>query len=357
LKSGNATFQIFDLTGKVLIQQQYYLVKGINSYKISGLGNGVYTVKIQTEDSYYVGKIVSRGSKGNLHISSNEKSADNQYAGTTRLKSAVSTISMKYTTGDRLKLTGKSGKYSTVITGVVTENTTFTFSFVDCTDGDGNNYPVVAIGNQIWMEENLRTTKLNDGTGIGHIGGGNDWKPYIVPLYCWYDNDSINNKKTYGALYNWYTVNTAKLCPTGWHVPSDGEWTALEIFLENNGYNYDGTIDTDTLRETNNLINKSLGSTTSDWRSRSDEGAIGNTGYPAYRNKSGFSALPGGYLLHYLSEESFLNITNVAQFWSSSMSNNGYSVWSRELNYNTNYVVRSLDTQEEGLSVRCLKDE
>ena len=97
-------------------------------------------------------------------------------------------------------------------------------------DIDGNKYKTIKIGTQIWMAENLKTTHFNDGTSIVQIDKYDDWKGLISPAYCWYANDSTN-KEVYGALYNWYAVNTKKLCPKGWHVPTDEEWKQLEICL------------------------------------------------------------------------------------------------------------------------------
>jgi hypothetical protein len=98
-------------------------------------------------------------------------------------------------------------------------------------DIDGNEYGIVTIGNQIWMAENLRTTKFNDGTPIPLVTNHEAWYKLNSPGYCWYDNDEKKYRDVYGALYNWYAVNTGKLCPKGWHVPSDAEWTELITFL------------------------------------------------------------------------------------------------------------------------------
>jgi hypothetical protein len=93
-------------------------------------------------------------------------------------------------------------------------------------DNDGNVYKTITIGKQVWMAENLKTTKYNDGTSIPLVADSISWKAIKTPAYCWYNND-IRNKGDYGALYNWYTVNTNKLCPKGWHVPVNKEWTPL----------------------------------------------------------------------------------------------------------------------------------
>ena len=138
---------------------------------------------------------------------------------------------MKYTDGDRLIMKGMSGKFSTIITDIPTQNKTITFNFMPCADGDGNNYPVVQIGDQVWMGENLRTTKFNDGTDIPNITKDSEWGALTTPGYCWANNDAAN-KSPYGGLYNWFAVNTGKLAPKGWHVPSDEE---LDVFVRNLG--------------------------------------------------------------------------------------------------------------------------
>jgi uncharacterized protein (TIGR02145 family) len=99
------------------------------------------------------------------------------------------------------------------------------------TDVEGNSYNTIVIGTQTWMAENLKTTKYNDGTSIPLVTSGTTWGTLSTPAYCWFNNDEATNKATYGALYNWYTVNTGKLCPSGWHIPNNTEWTTLTDYL------------------------------------------------------------------------------------------------------------------------------
>ncbi len=100
-------------------------------------------------------------------------------------------------------------------------------------DIDGNVYDTIVIGNQTWMKENLRVTRLNDGGRIVSTGDIS-WDRIISPGYCWYNND-ISNKDTYGALYNWWAVASGKLCPVGWHVPTVPEWEILGHQYRNTG--------------------------------------------------------------------------------------------------------------------------
>ena len=204
-------------------------------------------------------------------------------------------------------------------------------------DVDGNIYHTVEIGNQIWLKENLATTKFNDNTPINLVNDST--------YYCWYNFDSITYKNTYGALYNWYTINTGKLCPIGWHVPSDNEWIILENYLISNGYNYDGTT-------TGSKIAKSLGATIN-WDYSNNIGVIGNNDFPEKRNLSKFTAMPGG--LKHNTSSFFSDINRYGLWWSSSSININYA-WRRGLNYSTPELSVSTEIKSDCLSVRCIKD-
>jgi uncharacterized protein (TIGR02145 family) len=209
------------------------------------------------------------------------------------------------------------------------------------TDIDGNVYHTLTIGTQTWMVENLKTTKYNDGTSIPNITDESAWSSLTTPGYCFYDNAAAN-KSTHGALYNWYTVNTGKLAPTGWHVPTDAEWTTLENYLIANGYNYDGTT-------TGNKIAKSLAATTL-WNTDTTEGAIGND--LTKNNGSGFAGLPGGYCG---SDGSFYSIGYCGYWWRSTEASTD-NAWARYLGYYLSSVGRGSFCRQFGFSVRCVRD-
>ncbi len=194
------------------------------------------------------------------------------------------------------------------------------------TDIDGNVYKTITIGTQTWMAENLKVTKYNDDTSIPLVTDNTAWTKLTTPGYCWSNNDEATYKNTYGALYNWHAVNTGKLCPTGWHVPADSEWTTLTTYLGGD------TIAGGKLKE--------IGIT--HWRSP-------NTGAT---NSSGFTALPGGYRYNY--DGSFGGMGGTGGFWSATES--GSDAWNRHLNYDNANVSRSDNSKTNALPVRCLKD-
>ena len=190
---------------------------------------------------------------------------------------------------------------------------------------DGYTYSVVEIGDQCWFAENLRTTTYADGTGISEVTDGVAWGELIVGARCDYNNDA-SNVATYGRLYNWYAVVNARgLCPSGWHVPTDGEWTQLEDYITSQGF--DGTEGT-ALKST------------SGWNS-------GSNGTDDF----GFSALPGGFRAH--DDGSFLSAGYAGYWWSSSP--NGPFAWHRLLGI-LPAIGGSSNYPRYGFSVRCLRD-
>ncbi len=190
-------------------------------------------------------------------------------------------------------------------------------------DFDGNYYNTVTIGTQTWMVENLKVTHFTDGSNIPVVTGNTAWSALITPGYCWYDNDFSANKDIYGALYNFYAANTGDLCPVGWHVPSDSEWSVLTDYL--GGESVAG----DKLRETGSIH----------WSSA-------NTGAT---NESGFTGLPGG---NRPGDGTFNDIGASGAWWSPA---SGVG-WYRYLGAGISYVGRVTIPPNTGISVRCLMD-
>jgi uncharacterized protein (TIGR02145 family) len=221
--------------------------------------------------------------------------------------------------------------------------TTVTFSSgPTVTDADGNVYNSVIIGTQTWTVENLKTTKYNDGTAIPLVADSATWSNLRTAGYCWYNNDATN-KNTYGTLYNWYVVHKGKLAPAGWHVPSDAEWSTLQTYLVANGYNYDGTT-------TGNKIAKSMAAQ-ANWYTSTYTGTIGNN--LSTNNRSGFSALPGGYRDY---DGYFTNVGYGGIWWSAS-ENDVSDAFYRSLGNTSEHLYNGyFGIKSSGYSVRLMKD-
>jgi uncharacterized protein (TIGR02145 family) len=143
----------------------------------------------------------------------------------TSLTNEIQELSVS-TTGDTLYLS--SGNY-VIIPGISIDNPPV------IKDIDGNTYQTVWIGDQLWFAENLKTTHYNDGTPIPNVTDDTAWSALITGARSYYGNDSTTNAPVYGALYNWYAEENGKLCPSGWHVPTDTEWTVLTNYLGGDG--------------------------------------------------------------------------------------------------------------------------
>ena len=228
-----------------------------------------------------------------------------------------------------VKLNGAPGSFIDLwIEGTLKEEMTVT-------DVDGNVYKTVTIGTQVWMAENLKTTWYKDGKRIPLITENSESVNPPTPAYYWYDNDEATYKKTYGALYNWYTVNTGKLCPEGWHVPTESEFNSLITFLGGMG------IAGGKLKEAG----------TAHWESPN----IGAT------NETGFTALPGGErsTVYDYWESSDIRIRGV--WWSSTENTDefaGQGVAGQLLleNVQNEAYIQYMKEEQCGLSVRCIKD-
>lgn len=239
-----------------------------------------------------------------------------------------------------------------------TDNPTMN-SFTD--SRDGTIYKTVTIGNQVWMAENLRyLPSVVSGTD----GPTSATTPYYyVKLYNGNDvatAKETSNYKTYGVWYNWPAAmadsestdanpsGVQGACPSGWHLPSDAEWEELENYLADNGYNYDGTTGGGRKK-----IAKALADSTG-WPSMGGkEGVIGNDDFPEYRNKSGFSALPGGSRSKSGHFESGGEMRG--SWWTATENETEFAVY-RYLNYARANIHRGNIPKEVAVYVRCVKN-
>ena len=209
--------------------------------------------------------------------------------------------------------------------------TSFTCGTSKMVDADGNEYETVLIGTQCWTKTNLRVAPVGatDATSSGATS-------YTEPYY--YVNSAVN-PAVYGYYYNWEAAKLA--CPTGWHLPSDAEWTQLTNYVSSQSEFQCGG--------NSSYIAKALASKTTDWNSSSNTCAVGNN--TAANNDAGFSAVPAGGCYG----SSFNGAGNYADFWSSTQSDSS-NAYGRNLYYGSAYVGRYNDSKSNGFSVRCLRD-
>jgi len=199
------------------------------------------------------------------------------------------------------------------------------------TDIEGNEYKWVKIGTQVWMAENLKTTKYNDNTDIPLVTVNTTWASSNTSAYCWYNNDEAVNKDTYGALYNWWVVNTEingnkNVCPAGWHVPTAAEWTTLTDFLGGN-----------------NVAGGKLKEIGLDhW--------FYSGGYVT--NESAFTALPGGFRY---SSGQFFDIRFYGYWWEAQTTTN-INPYFWLMQTSSPGIYRQINNPTNGRSVRCLKN-
>jgi uncharacterized protein (TIGR02145 family) len=334
-EGGKTIIDIYDVAGRKIAQSQDLLSRGQHTYRIQGLTKGIYTVKVSSRAYSAHGRLISTNS-------SNE-SVKIQYENTTLTaelskdtttptidmnklsKGITAEFTMQYTNGDRLKITGISGEYNTIITEVPTSDETLTFDFVSCTDLDENNYPVVKIGTQLWMAENLKTARYNNGDLIETtIPENKDVSGESSPKYQWPYEGNESIVPILGRLYTYYAITDDRgVCPAGWHVPSDEEWTTLTAYL--GGEDIAGG----KLKETG----------TAHWHSPNTDAS----------NQSGFTALPGGL-------RTFDGYFIVTGRWWSGTEFDSDIAYGRTLNYNNASIYRNLLDKKDGNAVRCISN-
>jgi len=203
-------------------------------------------------------------------------------------------------------------------------------------DIDGNIYSTALIGDYWWMTENLKSTRFNDGSNIPCVKDQSIWLRLDSPAYCYYQNN-LKYADTLGFLYNWYAVNSGKLCPTGWRVPTDNEWMRIEGTADTKFSNNDSIWDKLVRRgfDAGQRLKSVKG-----WR----KGVTGT-------DDLGFSALPGGERL------SRFYAGGSSGFWWTSTEASASSAYYRSLIYSFELVARDTHPKRMGFSVRCIKNK
>jgi len=334
--SENIKFEIIDIMGKSIVKQIFEAKRGINCFEISGLISGSYIVNIISSKKKYSKNFISINNQSKRPSIKFLSQNLTNFSSDANNKSTKNIIQMQYNNGDRMLFKGFSGNYSRVITISNLQNTqnqTINFNFISCVDGDGNHYSVTTIENQTWMAENLKTTKYNNGVSIPLVTDNLQWASLTSPAYCWYENNYATYGKIYGALYNWFTIDSISTggknaCPIGWHAASYDEWNTLINsiggHLTAGGY----------LKETDTIH----------WLSPNFNAT----------NFYGFTALPNGFRSE--GNGSFGDIRFNGHFWTSTEQattpayNIGMSCINAEVSSGSNYKVN-------GKSVRCIKNQ
>lgn len=236
---GETMITLYDISGRKISQSNDFLERGRHVYIIRGIKGGIYFGKVTSGRYSCSGRLINSGSSGGIPEIAYEHTLSIK-AKPEGIKGQAVEKMMQYFTGDRLKMKGISGIYSTVLTIVPTSDKTVTFNFHACTDADGNHYPVVIIGTGkgangepdpenksgdiVAMGSNLIAMTFDNGTAVNHADNQDIWSNYKA--YCYYNNNSAY-AGNYGLLYNQQAALYGRLCPVGWKIPSEIAWNNL----------------------------------------------------------------------------------------------------------------------------------
>ena len=349
----------YKATGQLLTQKNVFLNSGSHLFSITFPQPGSFYVSVAADNLLMSFKAVNTSGKTD-HSSISYSGYGNMGSNELLLKSLRESSAENlfiYESGDIFHYKVFSGKETTLISEIPNLSKTHEVEFFECIDPDERNYTIIQIGGQFWMAENLAYLP-----SVSPSSQSSATTPYYY-VYGYQGSDVTAAKQnanysTYGVLYNWPAAiggaassnsnpsGVQGVCPAGWHLPSDEEWTQLENYLIDNSYNYDGT----TIE---NKIAKSMAATTM-WNNYFlNPGGIGNN--LSINNKSGFSALPGGSRDL---GDNFVNIGRNGFWWSSTEHPTSFnSAWHRQLRYDLSFSGRNSLGMGFGMSVRCIKDE
>jgi uncharacterized protein (TIGR02145 family) len=337
IKSEVVELNLYNISGQLLTREVKSLKKGTHNFLLKFPIAGVYYISVLKDEDVQSYQVVYTGmTNQSSHIIYVSSEQQNSISEINSLKNATTDITINYSEGDIIQYAVYSGKNAIILSDSPTETKTYTVPFYECMDADHNNYKVVQIGTQLWMAENLKTTKYINGKSIPNVTQDSKWNSLTKGAYCYYVNDA-NYANTYGNLYNWYAVDDGQIiAPAGWHIPSDDEWKQLEITLGMTqeqadyscSYSCRGTDQGAQMKATFGWDNNGNGT-----------------------NTSNFNALPGGCR----QEDGFFNIIQTGYWWSFS-EDDTYKAWNRDISYADGRVQRSPFDKRAGLSVRCVFD-
>jgi uncharacterized protein (TIGR02145 family) len=339
----NATISVSNLAGQTVAQLAADVKRGKNNFTFAAAATGVYFVNVTAKSGSYTKKVVcnaSNNTANSIEFTGTEADKLPEYAQTKQIVQQVrngqATVDMAYGDDDVLKFTGYShevtGVLTTIVTDVPTSSRMETFMFIVCMDADSNHYPIVKIGDQYWMAQNLRTTKYQDKTPIIHAADTATWINTYEGAYCTLNDVGVTNGSLKeGYFYNWWAASEAMdVSPYGWHVPVEDEWWTMLDFLSFNN---------DTLH---GLALKS----TKGWDTY-DGGKNGNG-----IDKYGFNILPAGDVWIY---GDYADRGTFSYFWSNEECGGGTARLVMVENFNPYFWI-GYGPQKGGLSLRCVKN-
>jgi uncharacterized protein (TIGR02145 family) len=330
-RSGRTVLQVHDATGRLEAAYAGNLDAGQHRFRFTTATPGVHVLTVIQDGLRATHRMVAM--TGDASCSSLTYAGGIGSSGMAKSDRSL----FSWAPGDELRYIGYATDagiaHSAAIDEVPTATATRTFDLfagLACpespivTDIDGNVYRTVQIGGQCWMAENLKTSRYNDGTTMPNITDDTAWSQLNSAAWCNYDNNPAYDA-IYGKFYNWYAAANHNICPQGWHVPTDAEWTVLIDYLGGA-----------------NIAGGKMKAVSPLWYAPN----IGAT------NVSGFSGLPGsgrnpmsGY---------FGGLGELGAWWSAT--ENGVSAWMRYSRDSSAGITRISSSKRQGFYVRCVRD-
>jgi uncharacterized protein (TIGR02145 family) len=359
-ENGNVLFTVTDIIGKEILKQEMRLDRGNHSFAFFPGGESLYFLTAQVHHQSQTIKMINTPSLTYLSgTCSLEYTGEVMGAGA--YKSGIFLNQFVFKLGDQLKFTTSTALGNKTIIDTPSGDHAYIFQFgaggLSCpgtptvTDIDGNVYNTVLIGTQCWMKENLKTTTYKNYIPIPNVTDAGAWFNLTSGAYVWYDNDT-SWKDKYGALYNWYaTMDPCGLCPSGWHVPNNAEWTQLVDYVVSQGFpnEWDNPNGASNALKSCRQVNSPLGAGCNTTENPRWDAHNTHHGFDQF----GFSVLPGSYR----SSNGLFDYIGSTGYWWTYTEYSSCSAWYRyQINHFGN-VFEIIEEKNFGFSVRCLKDE
>lgn len=325
---GMALLELHDVAGRELVSHAANLAAGTHRFRVNCERPGVHLLTV-----------VQGGVRSALRLMATEGAGVaglSLMGGSDRGAPKSDRSLFAWTPGDELRYieyaTSGGVLHSAAIDEVPVASATRTFALAagavcpdepSVTDIDGNTYPAVQIGSQCWMAADLKTTRYRDGSTIPNVTDNIAWTSLATGAWCNYDNNPSNDA-TYGKLYNWYAAANPNICPQGWHVPTDAEWTVLTDHLG-------GVIAGGKMKAT----------------------ILWNAPNAGATNESGFSGLPSGSCSY---ADGYFNDLGIRGNWWSATENGPELAWYRYVVYDFSGVNRNFTSKRYGFCLRCVRD-